>query len=86
MVKEGYQIRNLKTSLLSSLMENLVVIVHKNLYQNKKLYLFQEVLLQLKKSLKKQTLTKNPLPPNYQEKNLNLAKEAEKANQDATLR
>ena len=82
MVKGGFQInKNLKINLLSNPNENLVVIVHKNHYQNKKLYLVQEEPLQLKKSLKKQTQTKNPLPPNYREKNLSLAEEA---NQDAT--
>ena len=76
MVKGDCQInKNLKINLLSNPLENLVVMVHKNHYQNRKLYLFQEELLQLKKSLKNQTLTKDPLPQNYREKNLNLAKE-----------
>ena len=74
MLKGSYHTnRNLKICLRSN-------PLGKNYHQNKK-KLYQEVPLQLKKNLKKQTLTKNPLPPNYREKNLSLAEEA---NQDAT--
>ena len=87
MVKGGFQInKNLKINLLSNPLGNLVVMVHKDHYQNKKQYQFQEEPLQLKKSQKKQTLTKDPLPQNYREENLNLAKEAEETNQDVTLK
>ena len=79
MLKGSYQLnRNLKICLRNNLLGNLEVMVHKNHQQKKKLNMFQEVPLPLKKS---QTLTKNPLPPVYRDKNLSLAEEA---NQDAT--
>ena len=79
MLKGSYQLnRNLKICLRNNLLGNLEVMVHKSHQQKKKLNMFQEVPLPLKKS---QTLTKNPLLPVYRDKNLNLAEEA---NQDAT--